>query len=666
MVSSLNVATSALVGLLFWTCIGAALTRRLAPGPLAWPLAPTVGWAVHSALALPLFRLVDLSPGSLLIVAVVSIGASVWSARRPLTADAHDPGARVPRWAYVAAALLAVAPALAVMPKEVGDGVILAGPIYDHSKVAMIDEMARLGVPPGNPFFGEGAAPTLLVYYYLWHFSAAELALACGLTGWEADIAMTFVAAFASLVLMMGLAVRFAGRGSAALWVVPLAVAGSLRPLLSLLFGADAVQAVLLPGTGFAGWIFQSAWVPQHLMSASCVVAAAVLMGRLGERGLLRVVVVALTVAASFESSTWIGGVTFALAALPIGASLLLDAEPEARTALALRLGFAAMVTAGVALPFLRDQLAVASGRDTGAPIMLMPYEVLGEAFPVTLRRALDVPAFWLVFLVVELPAIYLTGAVALAALLRRAGLDRAVRRETITVALLGAVGLIVSALLVSTLGGNDDLGWRAVLPAVLGLTACAAAGLAQWITARAWAPVAAALVMVALGLPRGVTIVRDNIAGRPQPQAAAFAQAPAMWDAIRRHSIADERVGNNPMYLAGVTPWPVNISWALLSDRRSCYAGREFATVFTAQPATRRDEIDALFTRVFAGEGSADDVRELATTYGCRAIALTAADGAWSHDTFASSPFYRMVESKPGQWRIYRAISPGDGELRP
>jgi len=35
------------------------------------------------------------------------------------------------------------------------NGVILAGPIFDHSKVAMIAEMARLGVPAGNPFFGE-------------------------------------------------------------------------------------------------------------------------------------------------------------------------------------------------------------------------------------------------------------------------------------------------------------------------------------------------------------------------------------------------------------------------------------------------------------------------------------------------------------------------------
>jgi hypothetical protein len=662
MVSTLNVAASALAALLFWTGLGAALTRRLAPGPLALPLAPTVGWAVHSALALPLFRLIGLSPATVLAVALLAMVAGIASARRPLPPDADAAGPRVPAFAYAAAALLALAPALALVPKEVSDGVILAGPIYDHAKVAMIDEMARLGVPPGNPFVGEGEGARL-VYYYLWHFSAAEVALACGLSGWEADIAMTWVTAFASLALMMGLAVRLAARSSAAWWVVPLALAGSLRPLLSLVVGADKLHAVLLPGTGFGGWIFQSAWVPQHLMSAGCAIAAVTLMGRLAERGILRMLVVALMVAAAFESSTWVG-MTCALAAPAVAAALLVCAEAKARMPLLLRLGVAAIVAVAVAAPFLHDQLAAAATR-AGTPVAFMPYEVLGAAFPAGLRRALDLPAFWLVFLPVELPAIYLTGVAALA-MFARAGLAPALRRDALALALLALIGLMVSWLLASALGENDDLGWRAALPAVLALTAFAAAGLAHWLAVRARIALAGGLVAIVLGLPRGVAIVRENIAGQRQPDAAAFAQAPEIWEAMRRHSIADERVGNNPMSLRSVTPWPVNIGWALLSDRRSCYAGREFAAVFTALPAARREEIDALFGRVFGGSGSADDVRALATTYGCRAIALTAEDGAWTHDPFAASPFYRLVERKPDRWRVYRALRPGDGGLRP
>src|SRR5262249_62236669 len=113
-------------------------------------------------------------------------------------------------WASGAAGVLALAPAIALLPKSAAEGVILAGPIFDHSKIAMIDEIARLGVPPGNPFFGEGGGAARLVYYYLWHFSAAELAAAFRPSGWAVDVARTRVTAVAALTPMMGLADRLA------------------------------------------------------------------------------------------------------------------------------------------------------------------------------------------------------------------------------------------------------------------------------------------------------------------------------------------------------------------------------------------------------------------------------------------------------------------------
>ena len=122
------------------------------------------------------------------------------------------PTVEMPGWAYGLAALLAVIPTLAILPKETGDGVALAGPMFDHAKVAIIDDMARLGLPPGNPFFG--AAGDRLAYYYLWYFGAAQFARVLGISGWEADVAMTWFSAFASLTLMMGLAAWFAARAS--------------------------------------------------------------------------------------------------------------------------------------------------------------------------------------------------------------------------------------------------------------------------------------------------------------------------------------------------------------------------------------------------------------------------------------------------------------------
>ena len=60
-------------------------------------------------------------------------------------------------------------PAAAVLPKLAGNAVFLADPVFDHAKVALINDMARLGLPPGNPFFADEGKP--FAYYYLWHFA---------------------------------------------------------------------------------------------------------------------------------------------------------------------------------------------------------------------------------------------------------------------------------------------------------------------------------------------------------------------------------------------------------------------------------------------------------------------------------------------------------------
>ena len=108
-------------------------------------------------------------------------------------------------------------------------------------------------------------------------------------------------------------------RAAAAVWVGVLALGGSLRFPLWLLFGTERVNNFLLPATGLGGWLFQASWVPQHLMAGGCVVLAIFLIGRLGfvpkEYGpvsyltLLPVAALVLVVVAGFETSTWIGGI---------------------------------------------------------------------------------------------------------------------------------------------------------------------------------------------------------------------------------------------------------------------------------------------------------------------------------------------------------------------
>ncbi|MEP7029616.1 MAG: hypothetical protein ABI830_01645 [Pseudolabrys sp.] len=643
----------------YWTIVGLALSRRLAPPVLALPIAPLLGWAVHSALALPLFSALGFTAeisGLCSIAALIAAGVSLHRTK---------PGAsqlRVPPLVYVCAALLAVIAASAAFPKISGDAVTLASPIFDHSKVAMIDEMTRLGLPPGNPFFGEAGHESRLVYYYLWHFSAAELALVFGFTGWEADIALTAFTAFTSLSLMIGFAVWISRRAFAGYLVVLLAFSASLYPVLEFLLTKDTLYTYLQKPTGLAGWLFQMSWAPQHMASATCVVLSAFLLTRLARQpSALVIVVLAAVAAAGFQSSTWAGGFTFGVAAPLIAALMVLACDPKDRVRYLASCAIAGLIAAALSLPFLRDQFAAAAAaRDGGRPIAFHLVEVFNSGIAEPWRTILDVPGYWLVLLMIEFPAIYAAGICSLAASVRVNALPVDESAAARAFGALVLVSLIITGYAALVFADNNDLGWRAILPGIMVLTIFAAVGLARWFARWRPAPMPwaamAAVILVLLGLPSGFQIAMGNLRGTPSESDRAFAATPALWQALRKYAAPNERVANNPQFMDEMTPWPINISWALMANRRSCYAGSDFLLPFTLLPRDRIAQIEEQFARVFDGSAIPGDIRDLATRYQCRVVVLTAQDDAWPNDPFADSGIYKLAEENPGQWKIYRA----------
>jgi hypothetical protein len=653
MASSVNAVLCALLATAFWTALGYAVTRLLLPRVLAFGVSPVIGWAVFSAASLPVLRLTGFSLPALVGAAalcLVAAGASL-VIYPSLPADAAAPA--IPLWSYVAAAVLALVPAVAILPKFPTDGVHLADPIFDHSKIAIIDAMTRQGLPPVNPVFGEFDAAGRLAYYYLWHFSAAELALPLRASGWEADTGLTWFTAFASLAVMMGVAVWISRKSNAAFAVVALAAATSLREAFSLLSGSYSPEPFMATPTGFAGWLFQSAWVPQHLMSASCAVVALVLVVHYAQRqSLALLLTLALVVVAGFESSTYVGGVTFGIAAIAAAPILLAGYASVRRKRIAAGLAGAAVLALVLAAPFLLDQFGTVAARGSGSPIVLHHFEVLGNMFPVTLRRALDWGAYWFILLPFEFPATYIAGLIALAVMLP--GAASGPEKTTVAIlAALAAVGLGVSWLLVSTIGDNNDLALRAVLPAAMVLIIVAAAGMMR-LSAYRMPIVALALGGIVLSLPDTARMVWLNVEGRPAADGAVFAQTPELWAAVRRYAAPTARVADNPLFLQDLTPWAANMSWALLADRSSCFAGREMALAFAPLPPARREAINEQFIRVFAGQAMPGDVTDMAKKFACDVVVVVPQDGAWANDPFAASVDYRLAETRDGRWRIY------------
>src|SRR5258708_34876278 len=200
MASPVNAALCALLATAFWSLLGYALARHLLPRALAIGAALVMGWAAHSAATLPIFFLVGFSPLAGVTVAALCIAVGVATLKLAAKADAEATPA-MPWWAFAAAAVLALVPAVAILPKIAPGAVHLADPIFDHAKIAMIDAMTRQGLPPVDPVFGAVGPHGRFFFYYLWHYSAAERWLVLHVSGWEADIGLTWFTAFASLSL---------------------------------------------------------------------------------------------------------------------------------------------------------------------------------------------------------------------------------------------------------------------------------------------------------------------------------------------------------------------------------------------------------------------------------------------------------------------------------
>ena len=91
MPSALQVLFCSIIALLFWGTIGMALSRRWAPPTLAIPIAPALGWAVHSALALPLYRLIGFTPLSVLAGSLVFLLVACLALRVQTSPDSDGP-----------------------------------------------------------------------------------------------------------------------------------------------------------------------------------------------------------------------------------------------------------------------------------------------------------------------------------------------------------------------------------------------------------------------------------------------------------------------------------------------------------------------------------------------------------------------------------------------
>ena len=284
MASPANAVLCALIATAFWTFLGYGVARQLLPRALA--TRRRIGHRLGGAHR----RSLPIVAGSDFLPIAVGIGA-LCIAHRRLFVFAARAGERaepacstVPPWAFAAAAILALVPAAAILPKFSGDAVHTCGSDFRSRKDR---DHRRDG--PARPAAGQShlrrtrradrLALLLSLAFQRGRGRAGPRRQRLG-SRYRTDLVYRFRLAQpddgACGLASQAIRRRDLGAGVCRRGLV---VGHTL-----LAFHADDLMPVLWPPIGMAGWLFQATWVPQHLMAASCVVTAMLLVAHYAQR----------------------------------------------------------------------------------------------------------------------------------------------------------------------------------------------------------------------------------------------------------------------------------------------------------------------------------------------------------------------------------------------
>jgi hypothetical protein len=582
----------------------------------------------------------------------------------------------------LAAAIAALLPAINIYPWIIDGGLYCNTPTADHIKVAFTDAIVREGLPLRNPFYAPLGQRILLSYSYGWYVLAAAVKLLTHATGWQAEVAMSWMTSFSVITFLVAQAWRLTASPRAGAWLILLFLMGPLSSdLLPVVLGAKWLPFVGLPSNhGLELVWLQLAWAPQHVFSALCIVLMLWLisLAMASEQMRFRLAMtVGFLAAAGFESSIWVGGVALGAATPLLIAAALLQRLPwqRYRNLIAL-IAVAAVVCFVCSIPLLRGLSAGTAKFQDQPPIAfsIFPSTLLEDYLGLSgnAKLAARIVLYWVHLLPLSFGAIYVLGLPAM--LLWRPGDAR--QRALRAVAIAATLGfLLVSQFIRSTILAND-LGWRAVNvaemfmliwggAAMAALTDRAGKVIARWnvgprlrsLREPALALAFALLLLGLLSLVRGLSFPipvwpADSLEHR------LFAEQARAWAIVRRYTKPTDLVQMNPDGFPKVTPWQISLPYHLFADRSTAYAcvgtGRTYAFRYSQLDNDRQY---LLIRQAFYSRPRVLAIRALRFRFNVKAIVVTPQDGVWRSDAIERSGLYRRVAATDA-FRVYIARS--------
>lgn len=664
----------------------------------AWLVAPALGLCTFGAFSLIISSILNLNLFSLALSWLgFIIGILVWQRHRP-EAEPTPPAWSLAPWHSLAllllAALWAVMPTLNIYPNVYQDALFVNTHIFDHAKIALVDSIAREGMLPLNPYYAPEGERILLIYYYIWHFFAAQLKLLSGVTGWQAEVAMNGFTAFATVSFLIALAALNSQRRALAAWLV----------LLFALLGPPVDLLMTLSSQGLHDWIgypkvngapvhnlevlwLQAAWVPQHVLAALSIIVLLFLISRVLLYPRVQVgyaVVAGLTAATGFGASTWVGGIALGISLPLLAVAVLALRLPWRQYGYALQTAILAVVVCVVvAIPLFISQASGPSLIESALPFGFGVYPST-SLFDITTHfgYVMHIILFWLQFLPLSLGVGYLLAMLTL-------GLRKAVTPEARNFRYL-SIGAVISFLLIvqflQSQFWNNSFGWRTVLVPVMLFLVWAAVGLAdlldgqfaekphwrlhRWLSRWQLGLVSFVMMGIMLGFLSTLRVFQlpDPVNMPPNAEELAmrqgFLRQRAAWAKVREYVAEDELVQANPDGYSALTPWPATLPYALFADRATAYANVEYATVFAYRyDAEQNRATYAFMQNVFSNTPRVESLQRLRDVFKVKAILVDQFDPVWHSDAIEQSGVYRLAYAAE-TFKIYIAVEAEAAEL--
>ncbi|MCV6637909.1 hypothetical protein [Candidatus Albibeggiatoa sp. nov. NOAA] len=653
-----------------------------------WLIAPALGLSTFGSFSLLVASLVGFNFIALVVSWLVFlIGIHLWQTR---ITQVSPP----PSWSLssltsfnllVVAALWAVMPTLNIYPFVHQDALFVGVEIFDHAKVAVVDAIAREGVLPLNPYYAPEGERILLLYYYLWHFLAAQLKLLLGVSGWQAEVAMNGFTAFASLSFLIALAgLCNQKRAAIAAWlVILLAFLGPPADILMIVLSKGVHYFIGYPQVDGKTvhaleqlWL-QAAWVPQHVLSALNIVVLLFLISRLLlsiHLQLSYAVVIGLTAATGFGASTWVGGIAMVIALPALGIAGLSLLLPKQHYFSAIKTAIIAVIIAAiVSIPSLISQTSGPSAVESQLPFGfgLYPSTNLFTKEPY-FGYIMHIILFWLQFLPLVLGVGYVIGMMTL--FLRKA--DTPEVRHFHYLSLGAVMGFFLIVLFLQSIFWNNTFGWRTVLVPVMLLLVWGAVGLADfldrdminksswWLHKLLHRWQLGLLSLMMMGIMLGL-ISTARIYHLPDPVSypasneemqvrQSFFKQYEIWKKVREFVKPDELVQVNPDGYLTLTTWPATLPYALFADRSIAYANIEYSTVFAYRyDAEQNRETYHLMQNIFSADPQVESLQKLRDVFKVKAMLVDKFDPVWSTDKIEQSGIYKIVYAD-ADFRIY------------